>query len=154
MTAQNGEILRGTCVLVEGQGVLLQGPSGAGKSDLALRLLDSGGELVADDYVRIEVEQGALYASAPPTIAGLLEVRGLGIISVSFAERAPLKAIVMCVEPEMVPRLPDSQTVNIHGVSLPRYALAPFEPSAAAKLRALMRALAAGGFRNDSRGEN
>ncbi len=154
MNAQNADIVRGTCVLVEGQGVLLQGPSGAGKSDLALRLLDSGCKLVADDYVRIEVENGALLASPPPTIAGLLEVRGLGILSVPFAERAPLNAIVMCVEPETVPRLPESQTVRIHGISLPRYALAPFEPSAAAKLRALMRALATGGFRNDSPREN
>jgi serine kinase of HPr protein (carbohydrate metabolism regulator) len=128
----------------------LQGPSGAGKSDLALRLLDSGSQLVSDDYVRIEAEDGALFAAPPPTIAGLLEVRGLGILSVPFIERAPLNAIVTCVEPELVPRLPESQTAKLHGISLPLYALSPFEPSAAAKLRALMRALATGGFRNDS----
>jgi serine kinase of HPr protein (carbohydrate metabolism regulator) len=116
--------------------------------------LDNGCTLVADDYVRVAVESGALYASPPPTIAGLFEVRGLGILSVPFVARAPLNAIVMCVEPEKVPRLPKNQIVTIHGISVPRYALAPFEPSAAAKVRALMRALADGGFRNDSPREN
>lgn len=149
MIRANEEILRGTCVVVEGMGVLLQGASGAGKSDLALRLMDTGGKLVADDYVSVAAENGALVAYPPPTIAGLLEVRGLGLLSVPFAERAHLGAVVICVPPDMVRRLPERQTMTILGISLPRYVLAPFEPSAAAKLRALMRALTTGGFRND-----
>lgn len=152
MNAIPEDILRGTCVVVEGQGVLLQGPSGVGKSDLALRLLENGCKLVADDYVRIDVENSDLVARSPPTIAGLLEVRGLGVLSVPFAERAPLKAVVACVASEMVPRLPERQFVTIRGVSLPRFALAPLESSASAKLRSLMRALATGAFRNDSVG--
>lgn len=143
--------VRGTCVLVADCGVLLQGPSGAGKSDLALRLLDGGDRLVADDYVCVALESGALVASPPPSIAGLIEVRGVGILSVPFVARAPLNFVVACVEPARVPRLPEVQRVEIHGVWLPCYALAPFEPSAPAKVRALARAYATGGFREAAR---
>ena len=72
--------IHGTCVLVGGIGVLLRGPSGAGKSDVALRLIDGGALLVADDRVELRMVDGRLMASAPAALAGLLEVRGLGIV--------------------------------------------------------------------------
>src|SRR5690606_35055818 len=59
------------------RGVLIQGPSGAGKSDLALRLMQVGWRLVGDDWVDVFACEGALYAAAPATIAGRMEVRGL-----------------------------------------------------------------------------
>jgi serine kinase of HPr protein (carbohydrate metabolism regulator) len=77
--------IHASCVALAGKGVLLLGPSGAGKSDLALRLIDDGAKLVADDRCEIFVRAGKLRARAPRTIAGLIELRGLGIIAMPHA---------------------------------------------------------------------
>ena len=81
------------------QGLLLLGPPGAGKSDLLLRLLDRGYELVADDQVELD----GTVASAPAPLAGLLEIRGLGIIRRAF--RAAV-GVVLVVRLERGERLP------------------------------------------------
>ena len=78
--------IHASCAAREGQGVLLLGPSGSGKSDLLLRLLDHGFALVADD--RVDLEGGL--ASAPPRIAGLLEVRGIGLVQWPHLPSAPV----------------------------------------------------------------
>ena len=118
--------------------VLLRVPSGAGKSDLALRLVDEGARLVADDRTDLAVRGGRLVASAPRTIAGLLEVRGIGIVSLPpgrVAARAPVALLVDLVAPGRIERLPQPAREKLMGVTLPVVALAPFEASAAAKLR-------------------
>ena len=73
--------IHASCVAIGKAGVLLLGKSGAGKSDLALRLIDQGAVLVADDRTLVWVEKDALHARAPSTIKGLLEIRGLGIVA-------------------------------------------------------------------------
>ena len=78
--------IHGSCVSRLGNGVLLVGPPGSGKSDLTLRLLDHGFDLVADD--RVEIADGV--ACAPLALAGLLEVRGLGIVRLPFVASARL----------------------------------------------------------------
>ena len=80
----------GSCVSREGVGVVLLGPSGCGKSDLVLRLLECGFVLVADD--RVNIADG--FASAPPALAGLLEIRGLGILRLPHAAQAKLALAV------------------------------------------------------------
>ena len=120
------------------RGVLLRGPSGAGKSDLALRLVDEGGRLVADDRTDLAAIRGRLVASAPKTIAGLIEVRGVGIVALPagrITARAPVALLVDLVAPKRVERLPQPESEKMMGVTLPVLALAPFEASAAAKLR-------------------
>ena len=72
--------IHATCVAIGAKGVLLLGKSGTGKSDLALRLIDEGAALVADDRTILFVERGEIYARAPKSIQGLLEIRGLGIV--------------------------------------------------------------------------
>lgn len=72
----NTEKIHATCVEVEGLGVLLRGPAGSGKSDLALRLIDDGARLIADDYTDLTIEEGRIIARAPDTIQDLMEVRG------------------------------------------------------------------------------
>jgi HPr kinase/phosphorylase len=87
---QAGVRLHGSCVARDGAGVLILGPSGAGKSDLALRLLDRGFGLVADDQV--DVLDGI--ARAPKALAGLLEVRGLGIVRLPYLSQAKLSLVI------------------------------------------------------------
>ncbi len=133
-----------TCIALAGQGVLLRGPSGAGKSDLALRLIDGGAELVADDQVLCHCEGGALFASAPPAISGLIEVRGVGLMRLQYLARTQLVLVVDLVAPDRLERLPRPAMCIIEGVELPRLAVAPFEASAPAKLKMACAMLARG----------
>jgi serine kinase of HPr protein (carbohydrate metabolism regulator) len=133
------ETVHGTVVEIEGAGVLFRGPSGSGKSDLALRLIDSGATLVADDRVILSRRDGQLLAAAPETIAGRLEVRGLGIATVPSTGPSPLRLVVDMARPQEVERLPKAAETVILGVVLPVMHLAPFEASAPAKLRLALR---------------
>lgn len=140
-------VVDGTCVglaAADGKrrGVLLRGPPGAGKSDLALRLIDRGAMLVADDRVELHPAQGRLTASSPAPIAGLIEVRGLGLVKVPVAERVPLALAVDLVPQDAVERMPDPATADVAGLEIALIRLCPFEPSVAIKVElALMRAL-------------
>jgi len=133
-----------TCVDIDGAGVLLRGPSGSGKSDLALRLIDGGARLVADDCTRLTLADGRLIASAPPEIAGRMEVRGLGIMDFEKRAETPLRLVIDLVAPGAVERLPKSATIEVFGVCLPLLRLTPFEASAPAKVRAAAKAAANG----------
>ena len=137
--------LHATCVAIEGYGVLLRGPSGSGKSDLALRLIDQYADavLVADDRVDVVARDGAVYASAPSAIAGMLEVRGVGIVRVTYKDTAKVHLLVDLMDAEQIARLPEPAFEEILGAALPRLALAPFEASAPAKLRQALRQIVA-----------
>ena len=100
-------------------GVLITGPSGAGKSDLALRLIGRGWRLVADDYSHVFASAGALYATAPPRIAGRIEARGLGIVAVPHLGLVRLVLTVDCVD-QAPERLPEPDRVPFAGLDLPR----------------------------------
>jgi serine kinase of HPr protein (carbohydrate metabolism regulator) len=133
------ERLRGTCIAVEGSGVLLRGPSGSGKSDLALRLIDAGGRLVADDYTDVSEVGGRLVATAPPKVHGLLEVRGIGIIRLQAKPSARLIACVDLVPIDKIERMPVPEDVQILGVSVPRFVVCAAEPSSVAKVALVVR---------------
>ena len=118
--------IHGTGLLLGTHGVLLRGPSGAGKSVLALSLLDRwegrGLEalLVADDRIDLSLEAGELIMRAPPNLAGLIELRGRGIVKRPY--RSPVRLdLVIDLVPELVRMLEDDalQTV-IEGVTLAR----------------------------------
>jgi HPr kinase/phosphorylase len=97
--------IHASCVAIKGKGVLILGESGAGKSDLALRLMDDGARLVADDRTELMIERGRLYARAPKSIAGLIEVRGLGIVAQPFARKAVVALVVkLDAAPERMPK--------------------------------------------------
>ncbi|MGF1627302.1 MAG: HPr kinase/phosphorylase [Alphaproteobacteria bacterium] len=135
--------LHATCIAIGPHGVLLRGGSGSGKSDLALRLIEEGAMLVADDQVTVRVRGGRLEASPPQAIAGLIEVRGFGIVRLPY--RAPVTVVLVAtlVERAEVPRLPEPDRVEVAGVVLPHLLLAPFDASAPAKLRLAVQAAAA-----------
>ena len=140
-------LVHATCVALRPHGtssgrtwraVLLRGPSGAGKSDLALRLIEAGGRLVADDQTRLARRGRGLVATAPATLAGLIEVRGVGIVKLARGQvlaQAPLALLVDLVPADRVERLPEPAEETLLDVDLPVLALAPFEVSAPAKLR-------------------
>ena len=128
-------LLHATAVAFGEHAVLLRGPSGSGKSDLALRLIDAGARLVADDQTRIWREGDALMLRAPQPIAGLIEVRGVGIVRMPALPIARLALIADLVAPQHVERLPEPRSETIFGLAIPVVAIAPFEASAPVKLR-------------------
>ncbi|HKT17809.1 MAG TPA: HPr kinase/phosphatase C-terminal domain-containing protein [Stellaceae bacterium] len=136
--------VHGTSVALDGDGVLLRGPSGCGKSDLALRLIDSGAQLVADDQTELRLEDGDIAMSAPATIAGQIEARGIGLLRVPCVASAPLRMVVDLVSSAEIERMPEPSACTLLGRSVPRLALAPFEASVAAKLRLALRTVPLG----------
>jgi HPr kinase/phosphorylase len=154
--APGGELIHATCVAAGTRGVLLRGPSGAGKSDLALRLLTGGWPqalidraggplaLVSDDQVLLSREVDRIIAHAPATLAGRLEVRGLGILSWPARPWAHVAGVIDLVAADRIDRLPPpDQSFVIQGIILPLHKLNPFETSAAAKLLLLITMLGA-----------
>lgn len=150
------ETVHGTAIAFGNHGVLLRGPSGAGKSGLALRCLaltGGGGlpelpgvpRLVADDQVAVDVRNCSVFLSAPPVIAGLIEVRGVGIVRLPMLESARLALVVDLVARNDVERLPEAgRTAQVAGVTVAALRLDPGEVSAPLKLLlALVRTLAA-----------
>jgi serine kinase of HPr protein (carbohydrate metabolism regulator) len=129
-----------TAVAIAGVGVLLRGRSGAGKSDLALRLLDQGAVLIGDDYVELTVRAGRLWARPPRQLAGQLEVRGLGIMNLPYKSH-PIGLVADLAPPAQIERMPKPRQTAYLGVWLPVITVAPFQASAAAKLRLAARAV-------------
>jgi serine kinase of HPr protein (carbohydrate metabolism regulator) len=127
--------LHGSSVALAGAGVLLRGPSGAGKSDLALRLIEAGARLVADDQVELHSSGEELLMRPPENLAGLLEVRGLGILRFDHLAQAPLRLVVDLVPAEQVERMPEPETIELGGIILPLLRLTPWEASASTKVR-------------------
>jgi serine kinase of HPr protein (carbohydrate metabolism regulator) len=145
------ELVHATAIALGGRAALIRGPSGAGKSDLALRclalppsaLLPDAAQLVSDDQVHLELREGAIHARAPATIAGLIEVRGIGILRLDkFAVEAQVTLAVDLQSPhDSAPeRYPDPWPhVVLLGVTLPLLRLQPFEASAPVKLLLALR---------------
>jgi HPr kinase/phosphorylase len=128
-----------TCVALGDAGVLIRGPSGAGKSDLALRLIDQGATLVSDDYCDIRSEDGRLFATPPKEIAGKIEIRGHGIVDMPYHDSIRIRLVVDLVKKENIDRLPEIQTCMIEDIMTPHLSLDPDTPSAAAKIRLIVR---------------
>ena len=141
-------MLHATLIELAGVGILLTGKSGSGKSDLALRLIENkGAVLVADDVVEVECAGGKIYGCAPTAIAGMLEVRGIGIVKYPYYKRAEVRLVIHLVDKsEDVERMPKVHTVTILGLEIKQIDLYAKENSAPDKVMAAAR-LFVDGFR-------
>ena len=141
-------MIHGTVVEIAGAGVLLRGPSGSGKSALALRLIDMPGfgigqevlraRLVADDQIVIERTAKGLIARPPENLAGLLEIRGLGIVKIAHIAQVQLTLVVDLAPAPSIARMPEPYEVvtEIEAVTLRRMVLDGADAAAPAKIRA------------------
>ncbi len=127
------EVLHVSTVAIDGRAVLIEGRSGSGKSDLALRLIDRGAILVSDDYTILSRIGTKLVARAPDTIAGKIEVRGLGIIMLPFVANVPAALLVRLTD--RIERMPIGPAVrSIAGCEIAEVAIDPHRPSAPIKV--------------------
>lgn len=137
--------IHASAALVDGTGVLVRGPAGAGKSSLILALIlaDRGANrLVADDRVALSVAAGRLYASPPASLAGLIELRGHGIVRLPYVPMQPIGLIVDFVAQEALARIPEpgERWARLNGIELPRLALAYGAPQGWISVRTVLMA--------------
>ncbi|HVM22270.1 MAG TPA: HPr kinase/phosphatase C-terminal domain-containing protein [Sphingomicrobium sp.] len=129
----SAETVHASTVATEGRAVLITGASGSGKSDLTLRLLDRGFTLVSDDQTIVRRDGDRLLATAPPTIAGKLEIRGIGIVDMERVENVPVALLVELTSE--IQRLPDeSRERPILGIPLPLISIDAMTASAPSKV--------------------
>lgn len=127
------------------KGVLIEGESASGKSDLTIRCLSHGFRLVADDRTRLWVSEGRLFGAAPQPIAGLIELRGLGVLPEPARRMAEVRLVVRCLQSaDSLERLPDRDSRVLLGIALPKVAVRPFEASAPEKLARALSLLGGG----------
>ena len=111
----NGQNIAAGCVCVHGIGVLILGDSGSGKSSLALSLIQNGARLVSDDRTVVFNEDGCLWATAPISISGMMEVRGIGLVrGFEVAEKAPVRLLIR-LKRQKEERLPVQVKENFMG---------------------------------------
>ena len=124
--------IHASVVLVGPRAVLIRGPSGAGKSRLAFALIQAGtnnvlpfARLVGDDRVHIEAAHGRLLVRPAGTLAGLIEIRGVGLRRLAYEPVAVVGLVVDLEAPE-AERLPEPTTVtSLGGLTVPRLCAAP-----------------------------
>jgi serine kinase of HPr protein (carbohydrate metabolism regulator) len=136
-------LIHASAAIVGERGVLIRGSSGSGKSSLLLALLDTptgDAWLVADDRVELVAAHGRLVASVPPSIAGLLEIRGRDIAARPRISPARIRLVVDIAPPEDCPRLPQPSEMRaeIAGVILPRLMLPVGASDGARRVRATL----------------
>jgi len=113
-----------TAVAIGGRALMIEGPSGSGKSSLALALIDRGATLIGDDSLLLEARDARLIARPHPNTRGLLEVRGLGLLTFPVCEAARV-ALVLRLD-EGAPRYVEAaQTIRRGGIDLPLLLLSP-----------------------------
>ncbi|WP_156348208.1 HPr kinase/phosphorylase [Sphingomonas sp. Leaf34] len=137
MVIPSSDRLHATTVAIDGMAVMIEGVSGSGKSDLALRLIDRGASLVSDDQTLVVRSGKILLARAPATIAGRIEVRGLGILAMPHVEDVPVGLLVRV--DAAIDRMPERRLRRIAGIDVRQVAIDPFHASAPIKVELALR---------------
>ncbi|MDB5695637.1 MAG: aldolase [Sphingomonas bacterium] len=137
MPEPSSDTLHATTVAIDGEAVVIEGRSGAGKSDLALRLIDRGATLVSDDRTLVTRDGQRLIARSPERMAGQVEVRGLGIVTVPHVDAAPVALVVRLAEEDQ--RLPERRVRRIAGIAIREVTLDPFRASTVLKVEWALR---------------
>ncbi|HEU0118072.1 MAG TPA: HPr kinase/phosphatase C-terminal domain-containing protein [Alphaproteobacteria bacterium] len=132
-------LLHASCVAIKDKAVLLVGPAGAGKSDLALRLIDGGAQLISDDQTELQLKGDALIAAAPTSIAGLFEVRHVGLLRMPHSKVGTVALYVdLAGIDQKLERLPEADSIILLDRSVLRLRLPAFAASTPAKIRAVL----------------
>lgn len=129
--------IHATAICIDGRAVLLMGPSGCGKSDLAIRLIDDGATLIADDRTDLRRDGDLLVAGTPKEIAGMIELRGIGLMRMDYVDGIPVELIAELIPP--AERLPQQRFRDFLGVAVPVIRMSAFEPSSTARIRLALR---------------
>ena len=142
------QLHQATCVAIGGRAVLIEGPPGSGKSSLALALIDRGAVLVGDDGVTLDLRPDAafeqrLLASPPPNIAGLLEVRNVGLLRLETAEQVPV-ALVLRLDRDAPRFIETSEKAELLGTAIPLVRLWPDSPALHLRAEAALKAYGIG----------
>lgn len=137
MVVPSSDRLHATTVAIDGVAVMIEGASGSGKSDLALRLIDRGAVLVSDDQTLVIRVGKTLRARPPSTIAGRIEVRGIGIIAMPHVEDVPVGLLIRI--DGAIERMPERRARKIAGIDVRQFAVDPFHASAPIKVELALR---------------
>ncbi len=137
MVVPSSDRLHATTVAIDGVAVMIEGASGSGKSDLALRLIDRGAVLVSDDQTLVIRVGKTLQARPPSTIAGRIEVRGIGIIAMPHVEDVPVGLLIRI--DGAIERMPERRARKIAGIDVRQFAVDPFHASAPIKVELALR---------------
>lgn len=131
-------VVYGTALFWQDHGLLLIGPSGSGKSELALRLMEKGADLIADDQVGLTFSQDTVHMWCPYPLQNKIEAFGMGILGCRTLP-SPTPLSLMCVMEPMCPsRAPSSHSYVISSHSIPYLTVNPFWPSTPYKLKLLL----------------
>ena len=135
----SGVLHQASCVAIDGRALLIEGPPGSGKSSLVLALIDRGATLVGDDGVLLEADGGRLFASPAPAIAGTLEVRNVGLVSMPTVSHVPV-ALAIRLDRDAPRFIERADMCERHGASLPLVALWPDTPVLAMRAEMALKA--------------
>jgi hypothetical protein len=132
------QVHQASAVAIEGRAVLIEGPPGSGKSSLALALIDRGAVLIGDDAVMLDLIDGHVVASPHPNVAGLIEIRNVGLVTMPVVGGVPV-ALVLVLD-RMAPRhIEAAEWVMRAGIALPSVRLWPDSPVLPLRTEAALR---------------
>lgn len=131
--------IHGTSLQYKQKGLLFLGESGSGKSDLALRLIDKGAYLIADDQTILTLKNNRIFLSCPETIKSKLEIRGIGIIDISSIKEHQLDIVFQLKSFREIERLPKDNQITLLDQKIPYYEIDPFELSVNAKISFILK---------------
>jgi serine kinase of HPr protein (carbohydrate metabolism regulator) len=123
------DYMHATGIIWKHVGILLVGEAASGKSSLAAEMITRGAILVGDDQLLLSEEDGKIFADAPPALAGVLELRDVGLIRMPYTARAQMHVVVECGDHAVEPK-----TIELMHVVLPRIVLQAEHAISAAKL--------------------